>query len=132
MNVLVDTSIWSLVLRRKNGRKVQEATRLEQFIQDGESIFLVGVILQEILQGIRSDKNFEKVAVTLKAFPLVPLKREDYIFAASLRNQCRAKGVQAGTVDFLIAAAAIRYNCRLFTTDKDFLHIAKHIDLKLL
>ncbi len=132
MNVLVDTSVWSLALRRKNGHGPQEATRLEQLILQGESIFLIGVILQEILQGTSRKEDFQRLSRSLSSFPLIPLKREDYILAATIRNKCRTKGVQASTIDFLIAAAAVSYDCYLFTTDKDFLHISKHITLKLL
>ena len=132
MNVLVDTSVWSLALRRKNERRPPEAIRLEQLILQGESIFLIGVILQEILQGIRSKEDFQRLSKILSSFPLIPLKRDDYILAATIGNKCREKGVQASTMDFLIAATAVSYDCYLFTSDKDFLNISKHITLKLL
>lgn len=132
MNILVDTSVWSLALRREKGRRPPEAIRLEQLILQGESIFLIGVILQEILQGVRSKEDFQRLSKILSSFPFIPLKRDNYIMAATVRNKCRGKGVQASTIDFLIAAAAVSSDCYLFTTDNDFLNISKYITLKLL
>ncbi|MBN4054798.1 PIN domain-containing protein [Nitrospira defluvii] len=132
MNVIVDTSVWSLAFRRKSyfpTPPVQELTRL---IQEEEPIFLIGVILQELLQGIRSQEHFNRLSGRLKSFPLIEPRRKDYIEAARLRNQCGKKGVQAGTIDFLIAAICIQYHCYLLTTDRDFGLIAEESTLKLL
>lgn len=132
MNVVVDTSVWSLALRRRSQESPSSVEKLTRLIQDGESIFLLGVILQELLQGLRAQKDFNRLREYLAAFPLVELKREDYIEAARLRNRCAAKGVQAGTIDFLIAAICLRYQCLLLTTDNDFIAIARCAPLKLL
>ncbi|MFQ5729110.1 MAG: hypothetical protein ACE5GN_01965 [Waddliaceae bacterium] len=61
-----------------------------------------------------------------------PCIYKDYIEAARLRNQCGKKGIQAGTIGFLIATISIQYHCYLLTTDKDFGLIAKQSTLKLL
>ncbi|MFY9268747.1 MAG: PIN domain-containing protein [Candidatus Manganitrophaceae bacterium] len=132
MNVVVDTSVWSLALRRRSQESPSSVEKLTRLIQDGESIFLLGIILQELLQGLRAQKDFNRLREYLAAFPLVEPKREDYIEAARLRNRCAAKGVQAGTIDFLIAAICLRYQCLLLTTDNDFIAIARCAPLKLL
>jgi hypothetical protein len=132
MRILVDTSIWSLALRRKSDIMNPEAASLRTFIDQGEDIYLLGIILQEVLQGIRNPKDLYALKAYFEAFPLIGLAREDYVKAAELRNYLIKKGRQSSTIDALIASAAISYDCHLFTKDKDFEHIAKHSKLKLL
>ncbi len=131
MKILVDTSIWSLALRRQPGIVNPEAVVLKTLIEQGEDICLLGIILQEVLQGIKNPKDFHALKEYFEAFPLIGLTREDYIEAAELKNHLIKNGKQAGTIDALIASAAISYNCRLFTSDEDFGHIAKYSKLKL-
>lgn len=92
---------------------------------------MLGVILVEILQGIREKKQFDDVRKTLAVFPLLEPTRDDYTFCAQIRNQCAARGVQASTIDFLIAGMALRSDAWLLTADEDFVRIAKIVPLKL-
>ena len=131
MRILVDTSVWSLALRRPSGVVNQESILLKALIERGTDLCLLGIILQEVLQGIRNAKDFLALTEYFTAFPLIELTREDYVRAAELRNRLLRKGVQGRTIDLLIASAAISCNCHLFTADKDFAHIAEHSELKL-
>jgi len=131
MKILIDTSIWSLALRRQSGVVNPESVMLRTLIEQGEDIHLLGIILQEVLQGIRNPKDYHVLKDYLVAFPLIELTREDYIKAAELKNRLIKKGKQISTIDALIASASISYSCYLFTTDKDFEHIAQHSSLKL-
>jgi len=131
MRILVDTSIWSLALRRPSGVVNPEAALLKRIIEQGEDIYLLGIILQEVLQGIRKPNDFVALKEYFKAFPLIDLAREDYIRAAELKNHLVRKGKQGNTIDALIASAAISRHCHLFTADKHFTHIAEHSELKL-
>ncbi len=132
MRILVDTSIWSLALRRPLGAVNREATLLKAIIEQGEDIYLLGIILQEVLQGIRNPNDFIALKEYFMAFPLIALTREDYTGAAELKNHLTRKGKQESTIDVLIASAAISHHCYLFTADKHFTHIAEHSELKLL
>ena len=131
MRIIVDTSIWSLALRRHSPIQNPESEALRKIIQGGEDIYLIGIILQEILQGIKKPEDFTNLKKYLDAFSLLEIKREDYIEAAELKNHLSRKGVQVSTIDVLIAAAAIVNDCCLYTNDRDFDHIAKHSQLKL-
>ena len=131
MRILVDTSIWSLALRRPSGVVNQEATLLKTIIEEGEDIYLIGIILQEVLQGIRNSSDFLALKKYFEAFPLLDLTRGDYTMAAELKNHLIRKGKQGGTIDVLIASAAVSHHCHLFTADKHFAHIAEHSELKL-
>ena len=131
MRILVDTSVWSFALRRQPGVVNPESIALKRLIEDGQDIYLLGIILQEMLQGIKNPRDFHALKEHFETFPLIELIRDDYIKAAELKNHLMKKGKQAGTIDILIASAAISYDCYLFTNDKDFEHIAKHSRLKL-
>ena len=132
MRIIVDTSVWSLALRRRSAIKNKEAIILERLIEDGEEIYLLGIILQELLQGIRKKEIFDSLNSHLNYFPIIEPTREDYVGAAQLKNTLMKKGIQVSTVDALIAHVAIAYDCLLFTTDRDFQYIEKYTKLKLL
>jgi predicted nucleic acid-binding protein len=128
---LVDTSVWSLALRRNRPAEAPELEKLRTILEAGDDVLLLGVIFLEILQGIRDRKQFNAVKGRLEAFPLLEPTREDYVHCAHIRNECASRGVHASTVDFLIAGMAIRQDARLLTTDSDFFHISKIVPLKL-
>lgn len=132
MRILVDTSVWSLALRRKKDSSFGAADLLKEYIETGEYICLIGIILQEILLGITDEKLFNRLEDHLSAFPIVALEREDYVRAARLRNYCKKKGVQVGTIDALIAAVCIENDFLLLSTDEDFQLIANNSELKLI
>lgn len=132
MKYVVDTSVWSQALRKKGHRETEEVRKLSVLLKEGERVFMPSIILQEILQGIQSPQQFEQIKETLSYFPLLESSRNDHVFAAELFNTCRAKGVQASTIDFLIASIVIRNDCVLLSSDKDFVHISKHCELRLL
>lgn len=132
MRIIVDTSVWSLAIRRHTPSKHSEVKVLRRIIDQEEDIFLIGIILQEILQGVKKSEDFTRLKEHLSVFPLLEITREHYVRAAELKNCLSTKGIQVSTVDALIATAAIANNCYLFTNDKDFHHIAQHSKLRLL
>jgi predicted nucleic acid-binding protein len=132
MKFLIDTSVWSEALRRKNKSINSSETILSRLILNESEIILIGIILQEILSGITDRKLFNEINTILSDFPYIEATKDDYIYAAELRNTLKIKGITAGSFDFLIASIAIRNNLTLVTIDNDFKHIAKHSSLKLL
>jgi len=131
MNVLVDTSVWSWVLRRKNRPvNAETASELASLAHEG-LVVMIGPIRQEILSGIREREQFERLRDHLRAFPDMELTSEDYEKAASLYNRCRENGIQGSGTDFLICAVAIRNDYSIFTTDADFTHFAKVLPIVL-
>ena len=125
MNLLVDTSVWSFALRRDPPANEPSVRFLAQAIGDGESIFTTGLILQELLQGFAGPRAYDLIVEKFAALPLLVPERRDHIEAAALRNACRRQGVQAGTIDCLLAQLVIRHRLTLVTTDRDFEHIAR-------
>lgn len=130
MNLVVDTSVWSLVLRRPHVNEDDPYVRaFRGHLESGDGLFLIGHILQELLDGLKSTKQFDRLLTLLEPYPLLDVDRQTYVAAARLRAVCRAKGVNAGPIDFLIAAACCQHGFPLLTADKDFLRIAGHCDL---
>jgi hypothetical protein len=131
LTLFVDTSVWSLAFRRDAPAPVPEVRALTQAIEGGEALVSTGLVLQELLQGFRGPKDRTQIISRFSALPLLVPDRRDHIDAAELRNACRQKGVQAGTVDALLAQLCIRHDLYLLTSDKDFTNIARHTTLRL-
>lgn len=129
-DVLVDTNIWSLALRRKERIKSKNLDRFIDLLMRGE-VAIIGSIRQEILSGIKDKKQFEDVKSYLSAFKDISIKTEDFERAAELNNECRRNGIQGSNTDFLICAVSIRNEVPIFTSDKDFLNYSKIIDIRL-
>lgn len=131
MRVVVDTSVWSLALRRKTVIPSAHVDMLKDLIQDGR-VILLGVVRQELLSGIRHAGQFERLRHHLRAFPESPLEVEDHEAAASHFNTCMAAGIQGSMIDYLICAYAVRRDFQILTADPDFQHFSQHIPLSLL
>ena len=129
-NILVDTSIWSEILRRRKTINLQVHKIMTTLIEDGR-VSIIGPIRQEILSGIKEKSQFTKLKEHLKYFDDIEMNSDVYELAAEFNNTCRAKGVQGSSVDFLICAVASFYNMEIYTSDKDFNHYKKHLDIKL-
>ena len=132
MRVLVDTSVWSLALRRSGPTDHPAVRKLSTLLLDNEDVVLIGVVLQEMLQAFRDEATVRKVSAHLEPFPMLPLSREDFAAAAALYRRCASRGVSASTIDCLIATAAINHDCLLLTADRDFERLAGHSPLRLL
>ena len=130
MKVIVDTSVWSLSLRRRKGGGNPAIDTLRALIADS-LVVLLGCIRQEILSGIRSEDQFENLRNHLRAFPDEPLQVSDYEKAAAFFNLCRGRGIQGSNTDFLICAAAKNRSHAIFTTDRDFLRFRDALGITL-
>jgi predicted nucleic acid-binding protein len=134
VKVLVDTSVWSLALRRKPGDLSAHQRRLTQHLADlikDDRVVMIGPIRQELLSGIRSADTFELLKRRLRDYDDEPLTVEDYESAAETANTCRAAGLVGSAIDFLICAVTLGRDLRILTTDRDFERYVGTIPLKL-
>jgi len=129
MKVLVDTSVWSLALRRRT-RAHRSVDELRTLVAHGRAA-IVGPIRQELLSGIRDRAGFERLRDHLRAFPDEPIRSADYERAAECFNLCRAKGIQGSNTDFLLCAMAERVRFPILTTDEDFLSFGRVLPIRL-
>ena len=130
MIALVDTSVWSLALRRGDGALSQEALELAELVREGRTA-IIGPIRQELLSGVRKVQQFDLLREHLRSFPDLELTTNDFELAAEFFNRCRAKGIQGSNTDFLICAVASRRRHSVFTTDADFARFAKILPIVL-
>jgi predicted nucleic acid-binding protein len=134
MNVLIDTSVWSLALRRKNeSLSTNErflVAELSELIREGRAR-MIGLVRQELLSGIKAAEQYEKLRLHLRSFPDEVVDTSDYEEAAKAGNRCRAKGVVVSIVDILLCAVANKRLWTIFTTDPDFSNYAKVLPLRI-
>jgi predicted nucleic acid-binding protein len=130
MKVLVDTSVWSLALRRRGRPNDPAVGELRSLIDEGR-VALIGPIRQELLSGIRTSEAFERLRDHLQPFSDEQLETADFERAAELFNTCRAQGIQGSNTDFLICAAAEQRNLPILTTDADFSRFAAILPIRL-
>ncbi len=130
MNILVDTSVWSLALRRKKVPELPEIKALHHILREPNKIVTTGFIVQELLQGFSGPKSCELIIERFQSLPLIQPTLVDHIEATEIRNTCRRSGIQIGTIDALIAQLCIKYDLLLLSTDKDFQYAAQHIPLQ--
>jgi len=130
LSVFVDTSVWSLALRRDAPPEMPEVNELRRSLDAG-SIYCTGLVLQELLQGFAMPKAHKQIISHFSALPLLVPDRDDHIQAAQLRNRCRQQGVQTGTIDALLAQLCVRYDLTMLSADTDFHRIASVVSLSV-
>ena len=130
MKILVDTCIWSQVLRKK-APNLNLTKQLKDFIDDGR-VVMIGPIRQELLSGISNPSQFNKLKHTLSYFEDIFLETDHFVNAAEFSNLCRKNGIQGSTTDFLICAVAYLEKLSIFTIDSDFINYNKFLKLKLI
>ena len=130
----LDTSVLSAAFRRKAPSQTDTtvARQLERLVGSGEAVGIPGIVLQEILSGIREPALFRRLKDDLvRGYPIVTANTGDHIMAAEIATTCREAGVAVASIDALIAALAINSRAQLFTLDADFTRIARHSALRL-
>ena len=127
--VLVDTTVWIDFFAVKSTPEVAE---LERLLNEGEDICTCGIILTEVLQGIREDKDYERTLSRFDNFLFLPMNRKTFVRAAELYRSLRRKGVTVRKpVDCMIASVAIEHDLALLHNDRDFDPIKTHCGLKV-
>jgi predicted nucleic acid-binding protein len=134
VNVFVDTSVWSLAFRRRSqDLSTTEAAivrELSELIKEGRTR-MIGPVRQELLSGIQTTEQFDKLCSIMQPFLDEPLTSADYEDAAKASNECRRKGLAVSIVDALICSVGISRGWAVFTTDPDFVNYSKILPLKL-
>jgi predicted nucleic acid-binding protein len=127
--VLIDTTVWIDFFADRNEPHV---ATLHELIENEEDLSLCGVILTEVLQGIRSDTDFIKTKEYLGDLIVLPMRQATFFRAADIYRSLRKRGITIRKpVDCMIASVAIEYDIHLLHNDRDFDHIAKHSKLRI-
>ena len=131
MSLFVDTSVWSLALRRDTPPETVETQALALALSGRSQVMTTGLVLQEVLQGMAGPKLRGSLIEKFSSLTFLVPDKADHIEAADLRNTCRRAGVQVGTVDALLAQLCIRHGLTMLAADQDFRYMAKHVPLRL-
>ncbi len=127
--VLVDTTVWIDFFSDRNEPHV---VTLQELIENEEDLSLCGVILTEVLQGIRSDTDFIKIKEYLGDLIFLPMRQATFLRSTEIYRSLRKQGITIRKpVDCMIASVAIDYDIHLLHNDCDFDHIAKHSKLRI-
>ena len=130
MMVLIDTTVWIDFFA---GRELPHVAILERLIKNREDICICGIILTEVLQGIREKREFNKTRELFNAMILLPMSYSVFLRAAEAYRFLRRKGVTIrNSVDCMIASVAIENDILLLHNDRDFVPIEKYLGLKVL
>lgn len=130
MMILIDTTVWIDFFA---GRQLPHVTALERLIKGREDICICGIILTEILQGIRAKSEFRKTKELFNTMLFLPMPYSVFLGAAEIYRTLRRKGITIrNSIDCLIASVAIENDIVLLHNDRDFIPIEKHLGLKVL
>lgn len=130
MDVMVDTSVWSLSYRRDTPRDHRAVSALRGRLASG-AVVTTGVVYLELLRGFTTPGTRQLLVDDFDAIAFVEPSRDDNAQAADLSVRCRRAGVQLETVDALIAQLCISRDLMLLSTDQDFVRAAEHVPLRL-
>lgn len=126
---IVDTTVWIDFFHGTDTPEIREVQRL---LDASEDVCICGVILTEVLQGIREDKDHAAAATAFEAFLFLPMTRHTFIQAADLYRTLRRGGITIrNAVDCMIASVAIEHDIPLLHNDRDFDAIATLGNLKV-
>ncbi len=123
MMILVDTSVW---IDHFRGVDNAETVHLARLIDDEQDLCVCGLILTEVLQGIRSDTHFNKIERSIASLIYLPTTRDAYLTAAKLYRKARRSGITIRrSLDCVIAGCAIENRVPVLHKDRDFERIAQ-------
>jgi predicted nucleic acid-binding protein len=130
MMVLTDTTVWIDFFA---GRHLPHVTALESLINAREDLCICGIILTEVLQGIREKNEFRKTKELFNSMIFLPMPYSVFLGAAEIYRTLRRKGITIrNSIDCMIASVAIENDILLLHNDRDFVPIEKHLGLKVL
>ena len=127
--LLVDSSVW---IDFFNGRKSKQTDYLDRIL--GKDLILVGdIILAEVLQGFRSDYDFEAAKNALSKFPQqTMLGHEIALKSAQNFRLLRKQGITIRkTIDCFIATYCIEAEIPILHADKDFDPFENYLGLQV-
>lgn len=128
--ILVDSSVW---IDYFNDQKTDASEYLDSVL--GKEYLLIGdLILTEVLQGFKSEKDFNTAKKLLTSLEVVDLSNQHLaIKSAENFRALRQIGLKVRkTIDVVIATHCIEKNITLLQSDKDFLPFSEHLGLKIL
>ncbi len=116
--ILVDTTIWIEFFRGRS----RAGDRLEILLMDN-FVCTCGMVMFEVLQGIRSEGEKSKILTLLAGLPYIEMTKALWQSAAVLSTSLKKSGVSLPLSDIFIATIAIENDLSVFTIDNHFAQI---------
>ena len=130
MMVLVDTTVWIDFFA---GQTLTHIETFKSLLEQEEDICICGIILTEVLQGIRKETEFKKTKNLFNSLIFLPMSYSTFLQSAEIYRKLRQKGITIRkSIDCMIASVALENNISLLHNDKDFLPIERYCKLKVL
>ena len=114
--LMPDTCVWIDFLKNRN---TPLTLQLEQALLQGE-VYTCGVVLYELLQGIRNPGEDQQVQAAFDALVMLEVRAQTWASAAKLSSELRKQGVTLLMSDIIIAAVALEHNVTIMTVDHHF------------
>ena len=114
--IVVDSSVWIEYLHTPDS----EHGRTLDSLLDRKEALVTGVVIAEVVQGVRSDEQRTAVADYLLRLPYGDLSKDGWLQVGELAYQMRKQGQTSGLADLAIASVAIEGGHELYTLDADF------------
>jgi len=114
--VLIDTSIWVEYFRGKDQELVESVKHLIRT----RRATLCGIVLSEILAGVKAKKSRDTLKQTLDALEYAEVSRDTWILAGELSSNLKHQGLSVPLTDLILAALALENGSELFTMDSHF------------
>lgn len=123
--IFVDTNVLSLLFRRNQVPDYARPLlhRLKWLVAT-DRVVIPGLVVQELLSGIRHQEQFDRIHGLLQSLPLIHTSPAQHVAAARIANLCASKGVATHVTDALLASLALEAHGWVLTEDPDFLHMA--------
>lgn len=128
--ILVDSTVW---IDYFTGRASAEADYLDSMLSR-DAILVGDIILAEVLQGFRADRDFEQACQVLGAFEQVSLISPELAVQSAMHyRRLRRFGITVRkTIDCLIATYCIAQSVPLLHNDRDYDPFERHLGLRVL
>ena len=127
--VLIDTTVWIDFFA---GKSTPQVSVLELLLSEGEDVCTCGIVLAEVLQGLRDDRTYRKIKSYFGNLIYLQMNQNAFVKSADMYRSLRKKGITIRkSLDCMIAAVAISHYVQLLHNDRDFDPIEKQCGLNV-
>lgn len=127
--VLIDTTVWIDFFA---GKSTPQVSVLELLLSEGEDVCTCGIVLAEVLQGLRDDRTYRKIKSYFGNLIYLQMNQNAFVKSADMYRSLRKKGITIRkSLDCMIAAVAISHHVQLLHNDRDFDPIEKQCGLNV-
>jgi predicted nucleic acid-binding protein len=124
---LIDSSLWVDFTRKKSPAHLKAV--IHPWILDPAACLCEPIAFEVLRHATQQERKW--LEAQFGTFPLLPTPPRLWRDATLLGQKCRSKGINAGSLDLLIAATAIHHDAELVTFDSDFSSITRATSLHL-